>query len=257
MRHLLAVQAQDPRAFPLALRARGTGFGASAVDAALARGELVVTWLFRGTLHLVAAEDHGWLLALTAPRNRAAAARRGRELGFGEAAVRRAVTEIAAAVRTTRAELEARLGSRGQQTPYLIMRAALEGACVYGAARAVVAAPPAGPEGDLGARYLAAHADAAPEDLAAWAGIGVRAARAALADRPPPAVEAAPLPPRLLPRFDEYVLGWRDHRQPIRGGMVPAVAVTGGRIETTWSPAAPPPPAYADELADIARFLSE
>jgi hypothetical protein len=103
-------------------------------------------------------------------------------------------------------------------------------------------------------RFLAARPDAAPEDLAAWAGIGVRAARAAL-DRPRPSV--APVPtPRLLPRLDEYVLGWRAHRRPVRGGMVPAVAVRDGRIETTWSPAQPPPPAYADELADIAAFLS-
>ncbi len=70
VRHLLGVQAQDRHAFLLALRARGTGFGASDVEAALERGDLVVASLMRGTLHLVAAEDHGWLLALTAPADR-------------------------------------------------------------------------------------------------------------------------------------------------------------------------------------------
>ena len=64
--HLLAVQAQDLRAAWLALRARGSGFTARDVDAALASGELVIAWLNRNTLHLVRAEDHGWLLALTA-----------------------------------------------------------------------------------------------------------------------------------------------------------------------------------------------
>ena len=58
---MLAVQAQDFRAARLALRARGRGFGASDVDAALDDGTLVIAWLLRGTLHLVAREDHGWL----------------------------------------------------------------------------------------------------------------------------------------------------------------------------------------------------
>jgi winged helix DNA-binding protein len=255
VRHLLAVQAQDERAFPLALRARGTGFGASAVRDALTQGELVVCWLMRGTLHLVAREDHGWLLALTARRNRGANARRLRGLGIGERRADRLVAALGSALPLPRAEVAPLLGTTGQQTPHLIMRAALEGVCVLGWGRELLPAPPAGPAGDLGERYLAAHAPAAPEDLAAWSGIGLRAARSAL-DRPQHAPEPEPLPPRLLPAFDEFVLGWRDHRIRIRGGMVPAVAVTGGRIETTWSRRAPPPPAYAEELADVSRFLS-
>lgn len=256
MRHLLAVQAQDDAAFPLALRARGTGFGASAVHAALSRGELVVCWLLRGTLHLVAREDHGWLLALSAPGARAANARRLRELGLPERVVERGVAALAGALPLPRAAAAAVLGTRGQQTHHVLVRAALDGVCVLGAGSELTAPPPPGPQGDLGARYLAAHPGAAPEDLAAWAGIGIRAARAAL-DRPAPAVEPVPHEPRLLPRFDEYVLGWREHRRVIRGGMVPAVAVQDGRIAGTWSAAAPPPPAYVAELEDIERYLSE
>ena len=57
--HLLAVQAQDLRSAKLALWARGRGFDASDVDAALADGSLLVSWLLRGTLHLVrAAKAH-------------------------------------------------------------------------------------------------------------------------------------------------------------------------------------------------------
>ena len=64
---LLAVQAQDLRAARLALRARAASLTAADVDRALEERTIVVTWLMRGTLHLVRAEDEGWLRMLTAP----------------------------------------------------------------------------------------------------------------------------------------------------------------------------------------------
>src|SRR6478672_4959603 len=65
---LLAVQAQDPRAARLAIRARTKGLGAADVDRALTEDRsLVVTWLNRGTLHLVRSEDYPWLQTLTTP----------------------------------------------------------------------------------------------------------------------------------------------------------------------------------------------
>ena len=69
VRALLAVQAQDARAARLALRARSAGLDAAAVDTAVSDDRsIVLAWLMRGTLHLVAREDHAWLLGLTAPR---------------------------------------------------------------------------------------------------------------------------------------------------------------------------------------------
>ncbi len=251
VRHLLGVQAQDQHAYPLALRARGTGFGASGVEAALERGELIVAWLMRGTLHLVAPEDHGWLLALTAPRVRTTNERRLRQLEVTPERAERAVATIAAMLPAPRAEVKAALETEGQQTVHLLLRAALEGVCVFGAGRRIVPAPPHGGDGDLAARYLASRAPATPEDLATWAGIGVRAAREAWTAVEPPA--PVPHPPRLLPRFDEYVMSWRDHRIPMNGGIVPAVAVRDGRVEATWKT---PPAGYEDEAADIERFLS-
>ena len=56
---LLAIQAQDPRGARLTVRARSAGLSASDVDAALARRSLIVTWLNRGTLHLVRARTTG------------------------------------------------------------------------------------------------------------------------------------------------------------------------------------------------------
>src|SRR5580658_3656295 len=64
---LLAVQGQDPRGARLAIRARTTGLTAADVDRALtADRSLVITWLNRGTLHLVRSEDYWWLHPLTA-----------------------------------------------------------------------------------------------------------------------------------------------------------------------------------------------
>src|SRR3954453_90004 len=65
---LLAVQAPDPRGARLAVRARTKGLTSADVDKALTQERsLVVTWLNRGTLHLVRAEDYPWLQALTTP----------------------------------------------------------------------------------------------------------------------------------------------------------------------------------------------
>jgi hypothetical protein len=67
-RRLLATQAQDPRGARLAIRARTRATTAADVDRALSdERSLVVTWLNRGTLHLVAREDYPLLQALTAP----------------------------------------------------------------------------------------------------------------------------------------------------------------------------------------------
>ena len=56
---LLAVQGQDPRGARLAIRARTTGLTAADVDRALTEDRsLLITWLNRGTLHLVRSEDY-------------------------------------------------------------------------------------------------------------------------------------------------------------------------------------------------------
>ena len=65
---LLAVQGQDPRGARLAVRARSQGLTAADVDRALTEERsLLITWLNRGTLHLVRSEDYPWLHAVTTP----------------------------------------------------------------------------------------------------------------------------------------------------------------------------------------------
>ena len=89
---LLAIQAQDPRGARLAVRARSTGLMARTSNAAMTdERSLLITWLNRGTLHLVRSEDYPWLHALTTPPLLTGNARRllagGRRAGAAERAV--------------------------------------------------------------------------------------------------------------------------------------------------------------------------
>jgi hypothetical protein len=79
---LLAVQAQDLLGAKWALGLRVPGATLADVDAALAAGSIVRSWPMRGTLHLTAAEDLRWMLALLAPRVIAGLAKRQAELAL-------------------------------------------------------------------------------------------------------------------------------------------------------------------------------
>jgi hypothetical protein len=125
-------------------------------------------------------------------------------------------------------------------------------------------------------RFLRAHAPAAPEDLAAWSGLPLRDARAALGGaNAPRARPPARLPPRLLPAFDPYLLGWRDrsfavapgHAKAIHpgGGMLRATILVNGRAAGTWAfaggtvelhPFAPLPQGAAGALEREARRIT-
>jgi hypothetical protein len=282
VRPLLAVQAQDLRAARLALRARGEGLTVAGVDAALSdERSLVVAWLVRGTLHLVCREDHPWLLGLTAPTRAAASARRLGQEGVSPDDAERAVAIVERALADegplTRRELAERIAAQGirtegQATPHLLMLAALRGIAVLGPVRDgeqafaltrdwLESPPPAPLTGaardaalaELARRYLAGHGPAS------WSGLPLRDARAGLqviagelaeldgglVDLLEGAPVAAPVPPRLLPAFDPYLLGWKDrtfsvpaeHARRVHpgGGMLRAVATDDGLVGGTWS----------------------
>ena len=260
---LLAVQAQDPRGARLAVRARSAGLSALDVDSALARRSLVVSWLNRGTLHLVRAEDYWWLHPLTTPQLRAGNSRRLVQEGVPPRDAERAVAAVRAALAAdgplTRAQLRERVAAAGVRTEgqalvHILVLASIRGLIVRGPvagrdqafvlARDWLGAPPPamGREaalGELARRYLAGHAPAADRDLARWAGIGLRDARLGLArcgarqrpdglaELPGPRREAAVLPPpRLLGAFDPLLLGWAS-RDPITGPHKQIVTVNG------------------------------
>ena len=260
---LLAVQGQDPRGFRLAIRARTEGLTAVDVERALAERKLIVTWLNRGTLHLVHSKDYPLLQALTTPPLLTSSTRRLRQEGVSEAQAERALRTIEKALAEegplTRVQLRERIDAAGVRTDgqamiHLLFLAAVRGIVVRGPmigkqhAYALVRDWLGEPRSvdrekalaELARRYLAGHQPATDRDLAKWAGLPLRAARAALqaigseleeredglvslAKRP--AVEKPP-PPRLLGAFDPVLLGWTS-RESILGEHEPRV-VTGG-----------------------------
>jgi len=68
VKHLVAMQAQDYAGVKWSVGLRLIESTKSDFDKAIADKTIVRTWLMRGTLHLVAAEDIHWLLKLVAPR---------------------------------------------------------------------------------------------------------------------------------------------------------------------------------------------
>jgi hypothetical protein len=251
---LLAVQAQDGRGARLAIRSRSSGLSATDIDRALSRDRsLVVTWLNRGTLHLVRSGDYWWLHGLTAARSTIGSERRLRQEGVDARQAVRGVELIAKAVTDdgplTREQLRQRLETAGVPTAgqalvHLLGVASTQGAVLrgpmVGAEHAFVAvdqwlgpAPPALDREEalaaLARRYLDGHAPGRPEDLAKWAGITLGDARVGFAAidndyvsvdeglLAPGALADAPMPaPRLLGPFDPLLLAPALCRSPQR-----------------------------------------
>ena len=207
---LLAIQGQDPRGARLAVRVRSQGLSAADVDHALTVDRsLVISWLNRGTLHLVRSADYWPLHRLTTPQLETACARRLDQEGIPPAAADRAAGLIERFLDRdgplTRAQLAERLESAGVRTQgqalvFLMFLASLRGISVRGPmigkqhayvlARDWLGAPPAAPDRDaalawLARRYLAGHAPATDRDLAKWAGLPLREARRGLAPSRP------------------------------------------------------------------------
>jgi hypothetical protein len=277
---LLAVQGQDPRGARLAVRARTTGLTAADVDHALTEDRsLLITWLNRGTLHLVCSEDYPWLHALTTPPLLTSSARRLRQEGVPPDAAERAVGTIERALADegplTRVQLRERLDSAGVRTAgqaliHLLFLTTLRGVAVRGP---MVGSEHAyaltrdwlGPQkpvdrdaalAELARRYLVGHGPANDRDLARWAGLPLRDARAGLAAIASELVErddglldlarrpaAEPLPPpRLLGAYDPLLLGWTSREEVVGphkllvtiNGIFRPFALVKGRAVATW-----------------------
>jgi hypothetical protein len=283
-RRLLAVQAQDPRGARLAIRVRSKARSAADLDTALSdQRSLLITWLNRGTLHLIASEDYGWLHALTTPPLLTGNARRLAQEGVSQAAADRGVRAIADALADegplSRAQLRERIAAvrvptEGQALVHVLMLSTLRGVTVRGPmlggehAYALVAdwlgeQVPVQRDralAELARRYLGGHAPAGERDLARWAGLPLRDARAGLAAIAPElreredglleprsaarrrrAVPALP-PPRLLGPFDPLLLGWCSREEIVgknktlvtNNGLFRPFALVRGKAVASW-----------------------
>jgi Winged helix DNA-binding domain len=254
---LLAIQGQDPRGARLAVRSRTAGLTAADVDRALtADRALLITWLNRGTLHMIRSADYWWLHRLTArPQFQVGCLRILARLGVSAAAADDGVAIVARALAAdgplTRTSLASLLRTKGLTADSgaalrVLMLASLRGFAargpVVGGQHAYVHVRewlgPLPPDPDpetalarLARRYLAGHGPATDRDLAKWAGLPVTWARRGLAaiapdlrDRPDgmaelagPADPVGALPPRLLGAYDPVLLGWASRAYVLAG----------------------------------------
>jgi hypothetical protein len=261
---LLAVQAQDLRAARLAVRARTVGLTVLDVDRELNDRTLVVTWLNRGTLHLVRAQDYWWLQRLTTPALLTGNTRRLQQEGVspdqadrGVAAIESAIAANGPMTRMRLREIVAAAGVpvAGQALVHILALSAIRGLTVRGPVigsqqgfvlvRDWLGKPPTVTDRDtdlseLARRFLAGHGPADGRDLAKWAGIRLNEARRALRSIgdeveqiPGQLVDLAARPtpndarrPRLLGGFDPVLHGWVD-REPVLGGNQTIVTMNG------------------------------
>jgi hypothetical protein len=246
------------------VRARSKGLSAGDVDRALTEERsLLISWLNRGTLHLVRSEDYPWLQALTTPPLFTANARRLAEEGVTPDGADRGVETIERALvdegPLTRIQLRERLDASGVRTEgqalvHLLMLACLRGLAVRGPmvgkqhAYVLVRDWLGMPKpidhdaalAELARRYLVGHGPAGDRDFAKWVGLPLRDARAGLnaiaseieerddglvdlAGRSP--AEEIP-PPRLLGAFDPVLLGWTS-REAILGSHTQLITTNG------------------------------
>ena len=202
-----ALQSQSTPASRLSLRPRT--FGLDAGDVARACNEersIVRTWTLRGTLHMVAASDVGWMVALLGPSFAARGRRRRHQLGLDDQVCARALETLADIMGgrgpLTRGELVRRLiraavpiDPTGQAPAHLVALAAMSGLICRGPELPddeptyvlleewLDSAPPLRPQealAELTRRYVRGHGPAGAPDLAAWAGIPLGQARRGL-----------------------------------------------------------------------------
>lgn len=208
---LFALQGQDWNAVRWALGVRAPGTVDADVRAAFSNGSLVRSWPMRGTIHVLPAEDLGWIQAATGRRVLAGAPRRRQILGLDDATLARmtdvALDRLAGGNALSRDELgaawsEAGVGDGGERGVgplryHVIWWLSQNGLIVAG---------PADPEGgeprfrlveewitaprrlegeealaELALRFARGRGPATEKDLAWWTGLGLREVRTGLA----------------------------------------------------------------------------
>jgi hypothetical protein len=316
VRWMTAMQAQDFPGARWAVGLRLPGSTDATIESALADGNIVRSWPLRGTLHFVAGEDLHWMLSLTRNRMvKRSASTFARErltiavLERAEGAARAALTGGGVLSRDELYELltESGVSPLGQARYHALWYLCQVGALCLG--------PPRGKTqtfvlldewvkqprrlgrdealAELALRYFLSHGPATDRDFSWWSSLTLADARNGLAevrsrlrhlqvdgndyycspdlpDSPPPAGT------RLLPGFDEFLLGYTDRTValaeehsplvfPGKNGMFLPTIVVDGAVAGVWKrtmtvrqvtfslePFAPLPPAATSAMREAA-----
>lgn len=205
VRHLGCVQAQALGGALVSIALR-TGSSVAAVREAMDSGNIIRTWTQRGTIHLAAAEDLGWILRLTGQRTLKSVAKRRESFGIDDAMVDDAAQLAEEAIRDrgplTRQELldafePLQAGKEYGHERYLITTLALRNIIVQGPMvdgrddmKYVLTADwiPNPVELDAEAavhewmrRYVLSHGPVTIDDAARWTGLPKTPVRTAIA----------------------------------------------------------------------------
>ncbi len=194
VRAMTAMQAQDYKGALTSVALRTNAGSIRDVEAALDAGDVVRSWPMRGTLHVVAAEDLGWMLDLLSGRILASAPGRQAQLGIDAAlldqARQLAVTALTEAGQLRRADLIASwerngVSTTGQRGYHLLWYLAQTGVVCFGPVQdgeqLIVLVDDWIPHprrlgreealGELARRYFSSHGPATAKDFARWANL--------------------------------------------------------------------------------------
>ncbi|HEU5007943.1 MAG TPA: winged helix DNA-binding domain-containing protein [Jatrophihabitantaceae bacterium] len=263
------IQAQDPQASRLGVRARSTGVTEKDVLAAIEQRCVVRTWLMRNTIHLVPADDVRWMTALLGPMiRRRFEAVRWPELGLTPELLDRAAAvtpAILAGRALTRQEFAAQLGQHGvaiaqegQASTHVLLYLSAVGLTCRGTDLGREATfvliddwipdAAAGPRGDdalaeLARRFFTGFSPATPADFTTWSGLPSSRAITLIRDELTAAdvhgragYRLGIVEPqrglRMLPAFDNYLVGYKERAALIADDRRAEVYV-GGVIRPT------------------------
>ena len=246
---------------------------------------IVRTWAMRSTMHLLATEDIGWVLPLFDPGLAADSRRRLGQLGLDARTQDNALDAIRAALQSEgylgRSELVEMLGRLGIEIDaarrvHLFRLATGEGLAILGPDRGaetllalasewVGERPPHDRDAaltELTRRYVRAFGPATEADFAGWSGLPLRDVRAGLGriageltelrigEKPAWTLRSGARRTRgrivrLLPAWDNYLMGHRDRdfiagpeRWPVvmpGGGLIRPTILVDGVAVGTWS----------------------
>ena len=245
-----AVQSQDYAGAKWAVAQRTKGLTDAAIEGAFAEGEILRTHVLRPTWHFVTPIDIRWMLALTAPRVRAAMAYMNSQLGLDTAIFKKSNTVLTKALQAnkqlTRSELEiilqkAGIPVDGLRLGHLMARAELDGVICSGARRGkqftYALLDERAPQAktlehdealaELTRRYFTSHGPATLQDFVWWSGLTTTEARKGIESVKSQFDQEVvngqtywfvatgsirqPSPTiHLLPDYDEYMVGYTD-----------------------------------------------